>query len=462
MVQSFNPITPAQGIEIRHAPDRIELLLPYRQLRELRKVGLPLMIAGLCGIGFMGFWMSGPLLEGVRLLAKGQWQGLFLVLFASTGLIGLALACGALSTGWALLRSRTRGRIVIDDYEIVYREVLGWITKKMGRLPLAELQQLQISCLSELELMGRAKIESQPTDIPGLKNWFALVMVPATADHGSEPDRRTRFLAIGYPEEQLREFVPVIIEQLAAANKKFGISIPLLERPVTQRVAVMSSDSSRGKTNSRAKAALKEAPQKPSGCSVEIIRDPGRPTIFKMPPLGFTGHTRQMLTFSIMFTGISLVVAGVATGVFLQQKNDWGTVAFVASILTLFLLIGVSLLVYTVSLARRVTIIGIDQDLLFFETKGLFRTTWVDIDRHDIDSVVVEPSGTTINGVPLRQLRIVRKSQTDQDVVMFTGRDDAELAWIGYELNRELGLSAGDLAIEPEPIAADSDPNAWT
>jgi hypothetical protein len=100
--------------------------------------------------------------------------------------------------------------------------------------------------------------------------------------------------------------------------------------------------------------------------------------------------------------------------------------------------VGLYVLYFAFNVAKRTAMIGIDADTLFCETKELFRKSWTEIPRNQIQSIVVGPSGTSLNDVPLMQLQITQTPPSGHVTRLFTGLPEDELAWVCHELLREI------------------------
>ena len=443
----------ASEIQVESAAGRTRLRLPLRDLGGLRHFGWLAIGGGVFTGLFMLFWISGPLLSGIDLLQQGQWFGWLLVGFASTGLIGLSAAITMLVFGIALLRQNTYGLIELRGDRLVAWERFGLLWKRVTNVPLDQIQALEIAPLPR-ELLGQLPHFGRTSE---LETWCCLRAAGAT------PPSPGTWLASAYPRELLSQAAERLKAEAARTSAR-GIRGTWIEAPI--RFTALIAEGTRSESNDvvplgedgeseasgltgatlgmpAAVEAARLRPQRPESCRVEVVRQPGQPTVFRLPALGFRGQAAGMLVFAFVWNAFVGFMAVVMLGGAIANGDFWGPLPMLLFMIP-FLGIGIFVLVYGLNLARRTALIGVDPDFLFCETQELRKKSWVEIPLVEVQSIEVGSSGTSLNDQPLMQLQIKHTTPAGQITRLFTGVPEAELEWIASEIWDEVRQARGD------------------
>lgn len=451
----------ASEIQVESAAGRTRLRLPMRDLGGLRQFGWLAIGGGVFTGLFMLFWISGPLLSGIDLLQQGQWFGWLLVGFASTGLIGLSAAVTMLTFGIALLRQNTYGLMEIRSDRLLAWERFGLLWKRVTNVPLDQIRALEIAPVPR-ELLGQLPLFGASS---ALETWCSLRAA------GDGPSLPGTWLASAYPRELLVQAAERLKAEAARTSTR-GIRGTWMETPVcfTLPIADGGSSQSRGAAQfsdagqfsgdgdgevqadglTGAMLGLQAAaevssvrPQRPESCRVEVVRQPGQPTVFRLPALGFRGQAAGMLVFAFVWNGFIGLMAFFMLASAIGKGDFWEPLPMLLFMIP-FVGVGVFLLVYGLNLARRTALIGVDPDFLFCETQGLRKKSWVEIPLVEVQSIEVGASGTELNDQPLMQLQIKHTTPAGQITRLFTGVPEAELEWIASEIWDEVRQVRGD------------------
>jgi hypothetical protein len=382
---------------------------------------------------FMLFWISGPLLAGAAAIAARNWFGTILILFGSVGIIGLYFAVQVLGAGWAIIRNNTYGQIEIDDDHLIAREYFGRFSKRTVRLVIDDIQRIEIVPLEQLGKGSERGEESEAN--------LGVLFPPGTGGMRAviRSSHKPKAVVVAYPQELLTALSPLLQEELARVAIRMGRRLEfdgIVNRWKTFEAGVGDDAMVAGQSLPEPRVA----PDRPVDCRIDVIRARGQPLVFRLPSHGLTGHARHLFIFSCFWNGILLLLGfGFIAGM-IADPPGLSTMAFVGLILAVFLAIGIGTLLLSLNMARRSFLVGIDDNQLFCESKGLYGTDWTELARDQIGAIVVGNSGMSINEVPLRQIQIVPKSGNAKQLSLFTGLPDDELDWLCFELNRELGL----------------------
>lgn len=428
-----------EPIQVERTPFGSTIQLPYRDLQKTRMLGWVPLGFGMFILMFMLSWMSGSIVPGINMVKNGEAFGYFLILFGLMGLPGLLFAISFLVLGQTILRNRTRGLIEIRDQRLIYRERIGWFSKTFKKVQLEDLTRLEI-----VDVKNLFRVESGSSHAK-LDSWLpadsSCIRVFDTAESSREANEKPG-IAIAYPQAQLLALAPILTEEIIHAAKRHGLTLPDVDqwRPRLANDRRVDAGLVDATDDAYPIDEHPTAMQQPANSKIEILRSPGQPTVFRLPATGLKGHAGSLFAFSCFWNAIVLLISIFFMVALISNPGQGFDLFIFPLFLVPFLGIGIAILVYSLSLARRTSMIGIDDHQLFCETKGLRNTTWIEIDRDDIESIRVEDSGTSVNDRSLRQIRISRQDKSNKPAVMFTGLPDKELEWICYQLKAELGL----------------------
>lgn len=425
-----------QGIQVDRSLNSATILMPTRDLEKGRKLGWFFVGFAAIGIAFMCFWISSPLLSGVDMVQKGEPFGFGLIFFALLGLPGIVISVMILSIGLSIIKNQTRGVIKICDHQLVYQERFGWCFKTVKRIDLANIERLEIVPIKELFSQNTESVNVK------LDSWLpADLYCVRIHDLGGASERSGEVpgIALAYPRDQLLALVPILTEEINQASKRWGLSLSL-----PGQWGMHLSDSQSSNKESQVEITVnaddRPRPTQPSDSKFEILRVPGQPIVYRMTAPGLTGYIKNLFLFGFLWTCFTILMGVVFLFSWTGNRVETKELVIFPIIFIPFLAVGGSLLVYSLSLARRTSMIGIDEHQFFCETKGLRKVVWSEIDREEIESIQVEDSTMSVDDRPLRQLRIRSRNKDQKDIKLFIGLSDSELDWICYELQAELGL----------------------
>ena len=449
MQESIKPIT-LPG-------DRILFRLPKRELDDLRRWGWWPIGSGAFGIVFMLFWIGTPFSWGIGLLMQNQAFGWALIAFGLLGWSGLFFSLKLFAFGLSVLRNTTWSEIELRPKILIDRQRFGWFTFKT-KWKVADIQRFELST----DMNSGSGVKNTTGN-----NWFvdkmpedccALRVVMKQRAQGRE------HLAIAYPKEIVVEIGQALAESLEAIRSEAsgsGLSSTFRDSPLVADSSPLVADRVDAPTSSSllfdatASPADSGIPVRPIDTKIEFRRTEDKTLVCNIPPSGFINTTRFSLFFSlawIAFTTLfsTLLILG-------EMQNPQPGFGFLLScgMMLLFEIIGVSLLVHSFSLARRSTMIGVDEYLLFYEIKGLFKTRWVEFNRADIRTVDMGPSNSSVNDVPIPELQISLKIGKKRKVGLLSQLPESDLQWLAYQLRQELQLEKFALLSEASKIESD-------
>jgi hypothetical protein len=413
------------------------LRLPRRDLSAHRKLGWTGIGFGTVLCLFMILWISGPLSMGIDQLLKGELFGIGMVLFACSGLIGLGIAFMILAAAIGVLTNRTFSQIEIRGQRLNSREYFGPISLRLVNLKFSQIKQLEISPMPQ-EWFGKGE-NSFKIDVE--VDWYVL-RAEATV-----PTRRPPLLAVAYPSELLQQVAETIKTEVSR-NSSSALKGTWLDAAATDfnqsLVAGADKRGARGAVTAEHELPIvivsdqsQQTPVRPAECQVEIVRIDGQPTVFRLPAMGFRGHVLGLMSFACIWNIFVFGFFGIFIGIAIKD-GKFGDLLPVSIFAALFLGAGLFVLYSAINAAKRSAMIGIDADMLFCETKELFRKTWSEIPRDQLQSIEVAPSGTSLNDVPVMQIQITQIAPAGKITRLFTGLPVDELDWIRHELLQEL------------------------
>lgn len=180
---------------------------------------------------------------------------------------------------------------------------------------------------------------------------------------------------------------------------------------------------------------------RPAGTGVTIERAEGVTTI-RVPP-GAKKTARALITMGALWEAITLVVVGtlgyqLITNPSSVQGSPWAGGAF----LLLFLVVGVWIIIYGVSLSRRRVVFDIVGDTLLATRQGLRGVRSWEWRAGDLERVVAGPSGARVNNRPVPALRI--EPRDGRTRMLLQARDEEELRWIAHEISAALWPRANE------------------
>jgi hypothetical protein len=236
-------------------------------------------------------------------------------------------------------------------------------------------------------------------------------------------DGNRRVIVAGYPREWLTELA-------ADLSTRVGASLSATTAP-----AVIVQDPRENPPE------LADAPR-PAETTVKINSRPGG-ILIEIPPAGFRGFSRSLLTFAIVWCAIVALMGGMAL---FGKNRGSGFVGFIP-----FGLIGVGLIAFAQNLARRRTTFLVEGGRLKATQSGPFGTREREWQRNEIAAIRADASGMEVNERPVIDLQV--HPIIGKKVGYLASRDENELRWIATELRRALNVPA---TTEPRTVPGDS------
>jgi hypothetical protein len=159
---------------------------------------------------------------------------------------------------------------------------------------------------------------------------------------------------------------------------------------------------------------------------------------FMVPRTGFRGVALFFLMFSMIWDGITFIVAAAFIVDFIRHPNIES--ALVLAFLSIFVAIGVLMALAAVQTAFRKAVILATRDSLVYTQSGPIRNLEYQWKAGEIATIRTDYSGTTINNRRLRELQVTPKNSEKRG--FFDGRDDTELEWMAALLRDFYGLTS--------------------
>jgi hypothetical protein len=176
-------------------------------------------------------------------------------------------------------------------------------------------------------------------------------------------------------------------------------------------------------------------PLRPADSKVEFERFEGGLSI-KVPAAGLWAGTGGLFFFSLLWNGFMAVFTTLGVLALVKGKAD-GDLWIVGLFCGAFWLIGIGLLLGSLSMARRRAGIAVaDGELMILQT-GLFRSQQREWAPGEVAAVRCGPSGISVNKRPVLELQIY--GTDGQKFGILAGRSERELEWLAWELRQSLG-----------------------
>jgi hypothetical protein len=128
----------------------------------------------------------------------------------------------------------------------------------------------------------------------------------------------------------------------------------------------------------------------------------------------------------------------IILGVFSKPQDVWAYI-MITAILSIFLLVGIGLLLGAINMGRRRAALAVTSGHLMVIQTGLFGAKQHDWPAGEIEKICTGPSGMEVNKVPVLELQIY--GTESRKFGLLAGRSDEELEWMASELRTALGLS---------------------
>lgn len=373
-------------------------VLPGRLQGKHRWVAVIPIGIGLFVLAFMLFWVSGftrGMDAGARVfLAAGLLMAFPAVLtalaFIGVGLLGLY--------GWTELRKSP------DTLEAIER--LG---------PLRWTRRLRRSSIAKFVLSTPTAQSSQGKTDPELLE--QLTTLWAETQPGGK-----KLLLVAYPRVLLKG----IGDELGGAADP--MADPAEQIPVVEAKEENPAEVERWEQPAK---SLIEKTELPDGFAL------------KVPAQGLWKGSGGLFGFSLLWCAFMAFFSVAMVGAVLQGKGPEGAGVIIFPIFILvFWGIGIGVMVAAINMGRREAVLAATGNQLRIMHSNLFGIRQHEWFWTDIRSILVVPSGSSVNDVPLMQLSITPLS--GKPTALLTGRTVEELQWIATLLREEWRRRQGD------------------
>ena len=157
-----------------------------------------------------------------------------------------------------------------------------------------------------------------------------------------------------------------------------------------------------------------------------------------VPPAGLRKGSKGLFGFAILWC---LIVAVITIAIGSASAKNVRAKPFVGwALISVFWLVGLSMLTGAVNMARRRAMLLVENGQLKVAQIGIFGAKRWDWNRENIAAIRADTSGMEINNAPVIELQI--RPVNGKKVGFFSGRDQEELRWMASELRRALKVPA--------------------
>lgn len=424
-----------RGVRVRTRHDGVQYVLPAVPFAPLRLIGLlPLALAApfiKFGAGAVAGFLPQALAGHVGAIFGVAFGTAFLIAGGAPALLGLYLLFGTIS-----IRLRP-GRI-----DRAYR--IGPVGRRRS-FAIDEVAAVRVNTGEPDASRGRflATLTEQAT--------LSLVYEPDDEDESAASTlHEETVMAMLFP----RDWLEAIARDLAPRIEQQQPSGAL--RDATMRVEIKEHEPLNRKRETEARRPSVAFPRdQPVGSRVTIQRD-GDHTMIEIPPAGVLKGSAGLFVFSLVWCAFMCVFTGVSIGVPIMQGQFSVLVTPFLLGSLLFWSIGIGMLIGAINMGRRRAICDVVEGMLLINRANLFGVRQHEFAREDIEWIGVGPSGMKVNERPVMQLQI--QPRAGKRIGLFTGRDEAELHWLAWELQAALGLensvAMADTDLSAEDAAA--------
>ena len=388
-------------------PASVEFVLPRRDLGRGRifgwlLLGLGLSVAGLLIYSILAAWMGVPWVLGKSFRS--------FVFFLSLPTLG-----GTVPLWWGLVSLAGHRKLVIRGPWLRTIERCGpfWWGKRWRIATIRSFDVIPIS-------------GDRGAELPEiLKPFNALLARFEGAGQG--------MLAWGYPEDLLRNLAGLLEQKCNAALEREGLQGTIGS---TAKIEQEQDEDLEDDEDQEQDGDGEGVRSKPADSPIEIERYDGGLSI-RVPPAGLWKGTSGLFFFSLLWNGFMTVFTtlgafAMAQGKAAQDDGLWIGVLFVS----VFWLIGIGLLLVSLNMAWRKAGIAVADGTLMILTSGLFGSKQREWPASELAAIRVGPSGMEVNKRPVMELQI--HGQDGKKFGLLSGRTDAELAWLAWELRQAM------------------------
>lgn len=380
----------ASAINVRILPDGAEYTLAKRDLGVFKVVGVVIMLASLSSL--LPFWL--PLFRG----GAFGWD-VFDFIFAAVPTV----AClGGFAFGLGVWSGHSQIRVTRDQIQAI--EHIGLFRRTWSR-PRSSLTGLIVTPLAL----------QKPSSAPGPFAGLALIRAEFQS-------HRPLMMAIGYPLPLMRQLADELSEQLThhGGARDLGRDDP--KQIAVRELSAWELDKEEDQ---------QRVMEQPANSDVRYEPIDGG-TSLSVPAAGWRKGAGTILGIAVVW----LAITGTISGSMVTDRTvPWFAYLFMA----LFWVVGLGLFVWAIRMSRQRAFIDIvGQTLLVTRTGWLYGTVQHEWQAQKIKSVRMGASGTKVNNRTLMQLQI--DGTSGGTLGFLTGRDEVELRWIAWVIQRDLGL----------------------
>ncbi|MEQ1828921.1 MAG: hypothetical protein ABL921_23365 [Pirellula sp.] len=397
--------------------------MPYRELGNGRHFGW----LGIVILVFGSFSLSGFILGPLKMLQQPGLGGAVFALPVVIALVFLTVSCFMI---YQLVRvafisisvacNRTRTSVSVNSNEIAIEEQF-FFYKLKRRCKISNIKSLRIQDIQRLKSVGTSAGTLPEAVSVGIPIPFELRQsLVAILDTG-----KAFLIAVAYPADLLEQLQVRIAEDIGRLSS--NESERLIDRSENDASQLDPSASE-----------LTVPLELPEGSRLQISRRDDGITI-ESPALGIFKGSKGLAGIALMWNGFMamMIIFMVATW-FNNPKGIEGPVYPIAIVIAVFLAIGIGLAVTSINMGRRTVAIATSDGTMFASTKSIFGTNVRNWEHGEIQKIVVGPSGSSINDIPLMELHI--HSASGARFGMLGQLSNDELEWVAHELRQSLGI----------------------
>jgi hypothetical protein len=406
------------------------LVMPRRILGNYRWFGLVPLFPGLAIVGFSGNWLANTWPAFDKEHGATLAFSLVFSLFSLPGLVG---GTGLIILGLAIMSNWTRSELVFNPQVIKHIQRFAFC-RWSWKLPSGTLAAISVDRNSKPDSandFGAINFAMEEASgmmfAPGYSMSILTPVAEALSALIAQSKVAPGFDAKVYNSDRGETWDPYPDDTEPDSDVPIDAEAPLQAESV-DRV-------------SSARHAPAQAAPRPDTTDITVMQHPQGLAI-AIPPIGLKTGPKVLLGAGALFSGIPLTI--VITLAITHPPR------FIIPILFLSLFIAVGLLLFTIGLneARKKTLLAVSPDTLAIRTIGIFKPREQIVPRADLAAIHIGPSGTSVNNVPLPELKI--ELTGDRDAIgMLTERTESEINWVAGLLQQALKVGA-EKELEPD------------
>ena len=160
----------------------------------------------------------------------------------------------------------------------------------------------------------------------------------------------------------------------------------------------------------------------------------------EFPPLGVWRGSKGLFGFSLVWNGfMTIFTIFMATAMLSDGVEGRPPLVIIGLFLALFWAVGLGVLSAAVNAGRRKGGVAVASDRLMVFQQSMFQDFKREWSVDDLEHVIVAPTGTEINDVPVLALTV--KTVSGDRHQFFSERNDDELHWAASHIRRALKMS---------------------